>query len=208
MKNGGIIPKKASKHSQGSVARPEKDRHTAYFSLKPHEWNKEKDIQIKCKPPNVRLGKSAGFKKILYQLLGNEPEKWILWKKNLNNKIVTSTPDWDLIFASLLDLSDESAKTVIYDAFYELNYTEGKPVKLTWGDYDPFRNKATQKNLLAFNTKHDGTTMNEIEGQAAWDGLVKKPADINPLMLKEILFCLEELIFGTNMIGRNGYYLL
>ena len=27
-------------------------------------------------------------------------------------------------------------------------------------------------------------------------------------MLKEIIFRLEELIFGTNMIGRNTYYLL
>ena len=165
IKNGSIIPKKASKHSQGSVARPEKDRHKAYFSLKPQEWDKEKDKQIKCKPPNVRLGKSAGFEKVLYQLLGNEPpEMWILWKKDLNNIIVTSTLDWDLIFPTLLDISDKAAKTVIYDIFYKLNYTERKPVKLTWGDYGPFRNKATQKKLLTFGTNQDGTTMNEIEG--------------------------------------------
>ena len=37
MKFGAPIPKKASKHSQGSVARPEKDRHKAYFGLKPQE---------------------------------------------------------------------------------------------------------------------------------------------------------------------------
>ena len=43
MKNGSIIPKKASKHSQGSIARPKKDRYEAYFSLKPIEWDKEKD---------------------------------------------------------------------------------------------------------------------------------------------------------------------
>ena len=66
MKFGHVIPKKASKHSQGSVALPEKDRHKAYFSLKPHEWDKEKDKQIKCKPPSVKQGKSAGFEKILY----------------------------------------------------------------------------------------------------------------------------------------------
>ena len=114
------------------MARPKKDRHKAYFSLKPQEWDKEKDKQIKCKPPNIRLGKSAGFKKVLYQLLGNvPPEKWILWKKDLNNKLFTSTPDWYLTFVSLLDLSDKSAKTVIYDAFYELHYTEGRPVNLT-----------------------------------------------------------------------------
>ena len=73
MKNSSSIPKKASKHSQGSVARPKKNRYKAYFSLKPVEWDNEKDKQIKCKHPNVRLGKSAGFEKILYQLLGNEP---------------------------------------------------------------------------------------------------------------------------------------
>ena len=35
MKFGAPIPKKASKHSAGSVARPKKDRHKAYFGLKP-----------------------------------------------------------------------------------------------------------------------------------------------------------------------------
>ena len=42
------------------------------------------------------------------------------YEKKLNNKTIISTPYWDSIFASLLDLSDKSAKTVIYDAFYEL----------------------------------------------------------------------------------------
>ena len=57
MKFGAPIPKKASKHSQGSVTRPEKDRHKAYFGLKPQEWDKDKDNQIKCKPANVTVWK-------------------------------------------------------------------------------------------------------------------------------------------------------
>ena len=43
MKFGYVIPKKASKHNQGSVARQELDRHKAYFSIKPIEWDKEKE---------------------------------------------------------------------------------------------------------------------------------------------------------------------
>ena len=50
--------------------------------------------------------------------------------------------------------------------------------------------------------------MTETDGQAAWDTLLASPADINPLMLEEIIFPLEELIFGANMIGLNAYYLL
>ena len=81
MKFGTIIPKKVSKHSQGSVAHPKKDRHKAYFALKPEEWDKDKDNQIKCKPANVKVGKSPQFDNVLYQLLGDKPpEKWILWK--------------------------------------------------------------------------------------------------------------------------------
>ena len=53
MKFGNIIPKKASKHSQGSVARLERERHKVYFSPKPIEWDKEKDKQIKYKPPTA-----------------------------------------------------------------------------------------------------------------------------------------------------------
>ena len=55
---------------------------------------------------------------------------------------------------------------------------------------------------------YNNFTSRKAAGQAAWDRLIGKPADINPLMLKEIIFCLEELIFGTDMIGRNVYYLL
>ena len=114
MKTGTVIPKKASKFSQGSVSRPVSDRHKAYLTLKSQEWDKDKDKQIKCKPPNIKTGKSAGFEKVLYQLKGDKgPEKCILWTKDLNDKVVTSKPDWDLIFASLIDLSDKSANAII-----------------------------------------------------------------------------------------------
>ena len=55
--------------------------------------------------------------------------------------------------------------------------------------------------------KADGTWMDATAGQTEWTRLVGKPAEINPLILEEILFRLEELIFGTDMIGRNTYYL-
>ena len=204
MKVGNVIPKKASKHSQGSVAQPECERHKAYFSLKPIEWDKDKDKQIKCKPPSVKQGKSAGFEKILYQLQGDEPpEKFILWIKDLNDKVVTSKPDWDLIFMSLIDLTDKLANAVIraaLDDFHDL--------KLTYGDYGPFRNLATQKKILLTSTDTDGTMMDATAGQAEWDRLVGKLAEINPLILKEIIFQLQEFIFGTDMVGRNAYYLL
>ena len=94
MKVGNAIPKKTSKHSQYSVARPERDRHKAYFSLKLLKWDKEIDKQIKCKPPSVKQGKSAGFEKILNQLQDNEPlEKFILSIKDLNDKVITFKPD-------------------------------------------------------------------------------------------------------------------
>ena len=83
MKVGAIIPKKASKHSQGSVARLNKKQHKTYFFFKPLEWDKEKDNQIKCKPANFKVGKAPGFKKILYQLQRDKPPvKWLLWKKD------------------------------------------------------------------------------------------------------------------------------
>ena len=50
--------------------------------------------------------------------------------------------------------------------------------------------------------------MTVLDGQAAWDTLVTKPDEINPLFIEEILFRLEELVFGTDMIGRNAYQLL
>ena len=73
MKFDHVIPKKGSRHSQGK----------AYFSIKPIEWDKEKDKQVRCKPPSVKQGKSAGLEKILYQIKDNEaPEKFILWVKD------------------------------------------------------------------------------------------------------------------------------
>ena len=95
MKVGAIIPKKGSKHSAGSVERTK--RHKGYLTLKPQQWDCKVDLVIKCKPPAAKVGKSAGFKKTLYQLQENEPpEKWILWKKYVHKKIVTKNPEWDL----------------------------------------------------------------------------------------------------------------
>ena len=102
-----------------------------------------------------------------------------------------------------MDLSDKSANAVIQAALDECN-----SLKLKWGDYGLFHNKVTQKKFLAIGTNTDDTAMNETERQAAWDKLIGKPADINSLILEEVIFRLEELIFGTNMIGRNVYYLL
>ena len=138
----------------------------------------------------------AGFEKVLYQLQGDEPpKKWILWKKDVNKKIVTKTPDWKLVFSLLINLTNKAASTVIYNAFFALNISEGDYVKLTWGEYAPFCNKKNKKKLLAFATKADGSDMNAIKS-------------ITLLFMEEILFRLEELIFGTNMIRRNVYKLL
>ena len=165
MKVGIIIPKKVLKHSQGSVKRQE--QHKAYFGLKPQEWDREKDHQIKCKPSTARVGQSAGFKKTFYQLQGDEPpKKWILWKKDVNEKIITKSPDWELIFSSLIDLTNKAVSTVIYNAFFALNISEGYYVKRTWPEYAPFCNKKTQKKLLVSSTKADGSVMNAIKGKA------------------------------------------
>ena len=129
----------------------------------------------------------------------------IIWKKDFNEKIVTKKPDWDLIISSLLDLTNKAASSVIHDAYHGLNISENNYVKLTFPDYGPFRNKKTQKKLLAVATNDDGSATTVDESKAAWDALVKKPDEINPLFIEEILFRLEELIFGTDMIGRNTY---
>ena len=102
-----------------------------------------------------------------------------------------------MIFASLIDLSDKSANAVIRAALNEFNYTEGLTFK--WGDYGPFRNKVTQKKILAFGTNPDGTAINKTAGQAAWDRLIGKPADINSLMLEEIIF----LSRGSNLWNQH-----
>ena len=103
----------------------------------------------------------------------------------------------------MIDLSDKSANAVIQAALDDFN-----SLKLQWGDYGPFCNKVTQNKLLAIGNYPDGTAMNETGGQAAWDNFIEKPADINPLVLEEVIFRLKELIFGTDMIRRNVYYLL
>ena len=150
-----IIPKKTSKLSQGSVSQPVNDRHKAFLSLKPQEWCEEKDKQIKCKPPNVKTGKLAGFERILYQLQGDEvPEKFLLWMRDLYDKVVTNKPDWDLIFASLIDLTNKAANAVIRAALDEFN-----GLALTFGNYGPFRNLVIQKKLLLTTKKTDGTCM-------------------------------------------------
>ena len=74
MKIGATIPKKKGNHSQGSVEHT--DRYKGYLTLKPQLWDHEVDHIIKRKAPNVQLGQSAGFEKMLYQLQGDEvPEK-------------------------------------------------------------------------------------------------------------------------------------
>ena len=83
-----------------------------------------------------------------------------------------------------------------------IKYTEANP------DYGPFRDKATQKELLKIASHADKTPMNNADREAAWKAFVKKPAEIGPLFLTEILFQLEELIFGTDMIGCNAHQLL
>ena len=109
MKISATIPRKQSKHGKASVERPERDRHKAFFSIKPLEWSKDKDKQIKMKQPTAKAGKSAGFEKILYE----PPEKFIIWKKDLNDKVVTNNPDWTLIMTSLIDLTDKAANSVV-----------------------------------------------------------------------------------------------
>ena len=96
-----------------------------YLTLKPHQWDCKVDHVIKCKPPSARDGESAGFEKTLYQLEGDEiPEKWILWKKNFNEKIVTKKPAWDLVITLLLNLTNKAASSVIHDAYHELNISK------------------------------------------------------------------------------------
>ena len=75
---------------------------------------------------------------------------------------MTSKPDWDLIFASLINLSDKSANAVIQAAFDKFS-----GIALKWGDYGSFRNQITQKKLLVYITHTDGTAMTETDGQAA-----------------------------------------
>ena len=104
---------------------------------------------------------------------------------------------------SLIDLSNKAANTVIRAALDQF-----KGLKLKMGSYAPFCCLATHKLLAKYIHAEDGTPMPQTDGQTAWDALVTSPDDINPIILEEIEFRLEELIFGTDMIGRNAYYLL
>ena len=143
MKLGGNIPKKASKYSQGSVAQLERDQNKACFTIKPIVWDKEKGNQIKCKPPNVKAGKSAGFEKILYQLQGYQlPEKFVIWVKDVKDKVVTLKHDWELIFSSLIDLSTKAANAVIRAALNDFTN-----LKLVWGNYGPICKTQHRRNF-------------------------------------------------------------
>ena len=137
MKVSAVIPKKKGNHSQGSVERT--NRHKGYLTLKPQQWDRKVDHIIKCKPPNVWLGQSVDFEKMLYQLQGDKvPKKWIIWKKDFQEKIVTKNPNWDLIMAALVDLTAKLASMVIHEVYHELNISKNAYVKLTYPEYGPF----------------------------------------------------------------------
>ena len=145
MKVGTTIPRKLSKHSKASVEHSERKQHKVFLTIKPIEWEKS-DKQIEMKQPTVKQGKSSGFEKVLYVLQGNEPpEKFILWKKDLHDKVVTEKPDWDLIMTPLIDLSNKAANTVIRAALDQF-----KNLKLKMGSYAPFRCLATHKKLAKY----------------------------------------------------------
>ena len=95
-------------------------------------------------------------------------------KKDLHDKVVTAKPDWDLILASLINLSNKAANTVIRFALEDF-----EDLKLKWGDFTPFCYLATQKTLLQYIQTNNGTPLSEPDGQAACDNLLK---------LEEILF--------------------
>ena len=115
MKVSAVIPRKASKFSQGSVHCPQNERHKAFLTIKPIGWSKENDTQIKLKAPTAKQGISAGFDKYLFQLDGNEPtEKIILWCRDIDDKVVGSgKPNWYLVFDSLIDLTHDQVNAAI-----------------------------------------------------------------------------------------------
>ena len=132
----------------------------------------------------MKSSKSAGFEKILYQLQGDElSEKFVTLVKDVNNKVVPSKPDWELIFSSLIVLSDKAANAVIRAALNDFTN-----LKLIRGNYGPICIKLTQKKLLELITLSNGTPMEEVGGQIVWDAFLKKPAECNPLFLEEIIF--------------------
>ena len=136
----------------------------------------------------MKAGKSTGFEKILYQVHGDEPpEEFVIWVKDVNDKVVTSKPDWELIFSSLIVLSNKASNAGIHAAL-----TDFTNLKLVWGDYGPICKKPTQKKLLKMITLSNGIPMAEVVGQSLWDAFLKKPTECNPLFLEEIIFRLEE----------------
>ena len=94
------------------------------------------------------------------------------------------------------------------DSFSAAQWNKYNGIMLKWGDFGPFCNQVSQKRLLVIGTNTDDMAINETDGQAAGNKLLGKPANINLLMLEEIIFRLEEVIFETDVIGRNMYYLL
>ena len=96
---------------------------------------------------------------------------------------MTSKSNWELIFSSLIDLSNKVANAVICAVLNDFSN-----LKLVWGNYSPNCNKPTQKKLLELVTLSNGTPMAEIDGQIVWDAFLKKPAECNPLFLEEIIF--------------------
>ena len=72
----------------------------------------------------------------------------------MNDKVITTKPDWELIFSSLIDLSNKAANAVICAALNDFTN-----LKLKWSNYGPFCNKPTQKKLLNLITLSDGTLM-------------------------------------------------
>ena len=101
------------------------------------------------------------------------------------DKVVTNSakPDWELVFTSLVNLTNKAVNTIIRIVLNELSNT-----KMEWPNCRPIWDISSQRKLLDMITKSDGTPMSETDGQAAWDAFLKKPKDCNPLFLEEILF--------------------
>ena len=62
MKIGQVIPKKKSKHSNGSEKLHPIDCYKCYFTIMMIIRDKDIDAVIKSKPPTAKASKSASFK--------------------------------------------------------------------------------------------------------------------------------------------------
>ena len=78
----------------------------------------------------------------------------------MNNKVITTKPDWELIFSSLIDLSNKAANAVICAALDDFTN-----LKLKFGNYRPFCIKPTKKKLRDLIMLTNGTAMMETAGQ-------------------------------------------